>query len=116
MHRLLTDEDFNGRIIRGLFRRIPQLDLVVAAQVRLIGLEDPFLLKWAAQENRTLLTHDVRTMPHYATQLLVRREPMAGVIVVPQRMQIGTAIADLEVLVGCLSQTEMRDRIEYLPL
>ena len=116
MHRLLTDEDFNGRIIRGLFRRVPQLDFVTAAQVGLLGFEDPILLKWAAREDRTILTHDVRTMTHFAKQLILREEPMAGLIVVSQGLQIGRAIADLQLLVECRSQNEMRDRIEYLPL
>lgn len=43
-------------------------------------------------------------------------EPMAGIIFVPKRMPIGRAISDLELAVACLSETEMRDRIEYLPL
>ena len=43
-------------------------------------------------------------------------EPIAGVIFVPKRMAIGRAINDLEITVQCRSQTEMRDRIEHLPL
>ena len=41
---------------------------------------------------------------------------MAGIIFVPEQMAIGRAINDLEITVECRSQTEMRDRIEYLPL
>ena len=41
---------------------------------------------------------------------------MAGVILVPQSLAIGRAIDDLEIVVECYSQLEMRDRIQRLPL
>jgi hypothetical protein len=41
---------------------------------------------------------------------------MAGLVVVPQSLGIGRAIDDLELVVECYSQSEMRDRIERLPL
>ena len=41
---------------------------------------------------------------------------MAGVILVPNRLAIGRAINDLEIVVKCYSQSEMRDRVQRLPL
>jgi hypothetical protein len=41
---------------------------------------------------------------------------MAGLILVPQSLGIGRAIDDLELIVECNSESEMRDRIERLPL
>ena len=41
---------------------------------------------------------------------------MAGVILVPDQLAIGRAISDLEIVIECYSQAEMRNRIEYLPL
>jgi predicted nuclease of predicted toxin-antitoxin system len=116
MLRLLIDENIDHRILRGLLRRIPQLDFIVPAHVGLAGLADPELLRWAAREDRTILTHDVKTMPPYAKQLMAQGEPMAGVIVVPEQLGIGVAIADLELLLECLSQSDLRDRIMRLPL
>lgn len=116
MLRLLIDENFNHRILRGLRRRVPQLDFVVVAQIGLAGTADIELLRWAARENRTMLTHDSRTMSHFAKQLLVQHEPMTGVIVVPKRLAIGAAIEDLELSVQCKSQSEMRGVIQRLPL
>ena len=116
MLRLLIDENVDHDILRGMVRRIPQLDYVTVAQVGLAGTEDLELLRWAARENRTMLTHDVKTMTAFAKQLLRQQEPMAGVIVVPDRLGIGKAIEALELSVQAQSQSEMRDLIQYLPL
>jgi predicted nuclease of predicted toxin-antitoxin system len=116
MLRLLIDENFNHRILRGLTRRVPQLDFVVVAQIGLVGAPDIDLLRWAARENRTLLTHDISTMTDDAKQLISQQEPMAGVIVVPDKLGIGRAITDLELSLQAESQSEMRNVIKYLPL
>ena len=116
MLRLLIDENFNNHILRGVKLRLPQLDFVLAKHVGLAGLPDPELLRWAAQENRTILTHDIKTMIPDAIQLIAQSEPMAGVILVPQRLNMGLAISDLELLLEGFSQAELRDSIRYLPL
>jgi len=116
MLRLLIDENVDHRILRGLIRRIPQLDFVVVAQIGLARTADVELLRWAARENRTMLTHDTSTMTDFANQLLAQYEPMAGVILVPDSLGIGAAIKDLELLIQGQAQYEMHDRIEYLPL
>jgi predicted nuclease of predicted toxin-antitoxin system len=116
MLRLLIDENVNHDILRGLVRRIPQLDYVIVAQAGLAGTKDLELLRWAARENRTMLTHDVKTMTAFAKQLLRQQEPMAGVILVPDRLGIGKVIEDLEIAIQCQSQSEMRDVIQHLPL
>ena len=116
MIRLLTDEDFNHNILRGLIRRVPNLDFVLVHDVGLTSQPDPVLLNWAASKHRTIITHDDKTMVPYAKQLVRQGESMAGVILVPQSLGIGRAIADLELIVECCSESDMRDRIEYLPL
>jgi len=116
MIRLLIDENFNNHILRGVKSRLPQLDFVLAKHVGLAGLPDTVLLRWAAQENRTILTHDIKTLIPDAIQLIVQCEPMAGVILVPQRLNMGLAISDLELLLEYFSQAELRDSIRYLPL
>ena len=116
MIRLLTDENFNQHIVRGLRRRLPRLDLVSVRDVSLAGFPDLMLLKWAAIENRTILTHDIKTMIPDAKRLLTQGEFMAGVIAIPKRVVIGRAIDDLELLLECYSESEMWNCIEYLPL
>jgi uncharacterized protein DUF5615 len=116
MIRLLTDEDFNHAILRGLIRRVPHLDFLLVHDVGLTGQPDPVLLRWAASKHRTIITHDVKTMVRYAEQLLRQGDPMAGLIVVPQTLRIGAAIDNIEMVVECYSQSEMRNKVEYLPL
>ena len=116
MLRLLIDENFNHRILRGLKSRLPELDYVLVHQVGLTGFPDSALLRWAAQNDRTIITRDVGSMPRFAGELLQRGELMAGVIVVPLKLAIGRAIDDLELTIACQSQPELRDEIKYLPL
>ena len=116
MLRLLIDENVDHRILRGLKSRLPELDFITVRQVGLLGFEDPLLLRWAAENDRTIVTHDTKTMRPDATLLLQRGETIAGLIVVPKKMAIGRAIEDLEILVACHTQAEFRDRIEHLPL
>ena len=116
MIRLLTDENFNHDILRGLIRRVPDLDFVLVHDVGLTSQPDPVLLKWASTKQRSIITQDKETMIAYAEQLVRQGEPMSGLIVVPQSLGIGRAIDDLELVIQCYSEAEMRDRIEHLPL
>ena len=116
MLRLLTDENVDQDILRGLTRRLPQLDVLSVKDVGLMSQPDRMILHWAAEKMRTVLTHDIRTMVPDAEELIAQGVPMAGVILVPDGLAIGRAITDLEIAVDCYSQSEMRDRIEYLPL
>ena len=52
--RLLTDENFNGAILRGLVRRLPELDIIRVQDVGLMNTGDPDILEWAANEGRHL--------------------------------------------------------------
>ncbi|HEY4492413.1 MAG TPA: DUF5615 family PIN-like protein [Acidobacteriota bacterium] len=112
MVRLLIDENFDQRILRGLKLRLPQLDSVLVTQMGLSGSPDSALLQWAGREARTILTHDANTMIQHAKQFLQQGEPMAGVILVPDQLEIGRAIADLEILLECLSQSDLMDQIQ----
>jgi predicted nuclease of predicted toxin-antitoxin system len=116
MIRLLTDENVDNNILRGLGRRLPQLDLVSARGAGLAGSPDLVLLKWAANEQRIILTHDIKTMVRDANQLVAKGKPMAGVIFVPDQLEIGRAINDLVIVLESYTESDMRDRIEYLPL
>lgn len=116
MIRLLTDENFDHKILHGLIRRVPHLDFVLVHDVGLTSQPDPVLLKWAARNHRSIMTQDIKTMIPYAEQLVRQGKPMAGLIAVPQSLGIGRAIDDLQLIVESYSESDMRDRIERLPL
>lgn len=116
MLRLLSDENFNGDIVRGLFLRQPDLDLLRVQNVGLTQTDDPTILAWAAENERITLTHDRATIPNFAYQRLIRKELMAGLFVVNDRTSVRQVIDELLVLVHCSEQAEWQSIVLYLPL
>jgi hypothetical protein len=116
MIRLLTDENIDNNIMRGLARRLPHLDFVSVRDVGLAGSPDLVLLKWATNEQRIILTRDLKTMVRDANQLVAQGEAMAGVIFVPNRLGIGRAINDLVRVLEDATESSMRNNVKYLPL
>jgi predicted nuclease of predicted toxin-antitoxin system len=116
MLRLLSDENFNGDIVRGLFLRQPDLDLLRVQDVGLRKVDDPAILDWAASNGRILLTHDRATMPDFAYERLSQGQQMSGLFVVNDRMPVRQAIDELLLLIGCSEQDEWKDIVLYLPL
>jgi len=101
MLRLAADENFNNDIVRGLWRRESELDIVRIQEVGLSGADDPTVLEWAAREGRVLLTHDVTTMTRYAYERVRAGQPMPGVFEVSRAVPIGLAIEDILLLAKC---------------
>lgn len=118
MIKLLFDEDFNGRILRGVLRRQPQLDLVRAQDVltREERNDDRKVLEWAASEQRVLITHDVTTMGPFAEDRVAAGLPMPGVFEVSQDVPIGVAIEEILLLAECSFEKEWENQIRFLPL
>jgi Domain of unknown function (DUF5615) len=116
MLRLLSDENFNGDIVRGLFLLQPNLDLLRVQDVGLREIDDPEILAWAAASDRIVLTHDRATMPNFAYERLLRNEQMSGLFVINDRMPIRQAIDELLLLNDCSQQSEWKGIVLYLPL
>ena len=116
MLRLVADENFNNRIVRGLLHRKPDLDIVRIQDIGLSGADDQAVLEWAAQEERVLLTHDVRTITQYAYERVDAGQLMPGVFEVSPDMSIGRAIEDILLLVEYSLDGEWEGQIRYLPL
>lgn len=116
MWRLLSDENFNGDILRGLSLRQPALDVVRTQDVGLEGVDDSAVLALAAKHNRVLLTHDRATMPDYAYERIATNAPMPGVIVVNDRHPVRQAIDEILLLTTCSTQEEWNSTVLYLPL
>ncbi len=116
MLRLLSDENFNGDIVRGLLLRRPDLDLVRVQDIGLEGADDPDVLAWAAEDNRILLTHDRATRPDFAYARVVAGRPMPGVFVLNDRLPVRQAIEELLLGDLCSEQAEWAGLVLYLPL
>ena len=116
MLQLAADENFNNKIVRGLLRQQPALDIVRIQDAGLSGADDPTVLEWAAQEGRILLTHDVSTITRYAYDRLRADLPMPGVFEVSYEAPVGRIIDDILLLVECSIDGEWEGQIRYLPL
>jgi predicted nuclease of predicted toxin-antitoxin system len=114
--RFAADENFNHVIVRGLQRRRPRLDIVRVQDAGLASADDPTVLRWAAREDRVLLTHDVTTMTRHAYDLVRAGEPMAGVLEVHRSVPIGQAVEEILIVAECSEIEEWRDQVRYLPL
>jgi len=116
MLKFAADENFNNDILRGLLRKMPELDILRVQDSDLSGAEDPDILEWAAQENRVLLTHDVQTITKYAYERVRRALPMPGVIEVSRAVPIYRAIEDILLIAECSFDSEWEGQVRYLPL
>lgn len=116
MLRLVSDENFNGDIVRGLLRRHSELDLVRVQDVGLMQTPDPDILEWAASKGRVLLSHDVSTVPPAAYQRVGDGKPMPGVFFVPDRMAMGQAIDEILFLSLGVEHAEWEHQVLFLPL
>lgn len=116
MLRLAIDEDFNNRILRGLLRRRPDLNIVRVQDAGLSGRRDAEVLEWAAREGRVLLTHDVTTMKRYVDERVAAKLSMPGVFEVGQQTPIAQAIEDILLLAECSLEGEWEGQIRFLPL
>lgn len=116
MLKLAADENFNGKIVRGLLRRNPNVDIIRIQDTEIYQADDPTVLDWAAQEGRILLTHDARTLSRFAGERVAAGLPMPGVFQVEQSAGIGQIIEDLLLLVECSLEGEWDGRILFLPL
>jgi hypothetical protein len=114
--KLVSDENFNADILRGPFRRRPDLDIVRVQDIGLGAAPDSDILAWAAVEDRILLTHDRDTMPYFAYERVKARQVMPGVFLVSNRMPIGQAIEEILTAVDCLAPEECSNFIRFFPI
>ena len=116
MLTFLADENFNGDILRGILRENPTFEIVRVQDVGLSGQTDPDVLRWAAEQGRIVLTHDLASMPHYGEQRASEGESMPGIIAVRRNLPYSAVIEDLLLIEHCLEPAELNLRTLYLPL
>ncbi len=115
VHRL-ADENFNNNILRGLFRKKRDIDVIRVQDAGLTGTDDERLLAWAAEQNRVLPTHDVSTITTHAYRRVRKGEPMPGVFEVSRSVSVRTAVDDILPLTEGSVPGEWEGQVRYLPL
>lgn len=116
MLSLLVDQNFDHDILRGLERRLPNLDYVTTAEKGLSETSDPDLLEWAMTERRVIVTHDQSTMPDHVAERLSNGFDVFGILIVPRGLPIGIVIDELELTIECSEEEEFLNRYLFLPL
>jgi hypothetical protein len=114
MIRFLADASLREAIVRGCRRREPGMDFLSTNDAKLEGV--PEVLGIAAEQNRVLVTHDFKTIPRHFAQFIQAYSSSPGVILVPQYLPIGQAIADLVLIWPLCDAEEWRNRIAAIPL
>ena len=113
--RFQADADLDGRVLRGLRRAAPEIDIRTATDAGLSGRQDPEVLRNAAADGRILLSQDRRTMPGHFRRF-VAGEASPGVILIRGGISVATAIEEL-VLIWTASEAEdWVNRLVWIPL
>jgi hypothetical protein len=113
VRRLVSDENFDGDILRGLYRRNPSIDIVRIQDCGLSGAPDEDVLAWAATEGRIVLTHDRTTLPSYAYDRVQSSLRMPGVFAVSDSMSVGQAVDEILLAIECLALDECIDSVKF---
>lgn len=114
--RFLADADIIRAIVNGVLRREPSVDFLTAAPAGLHGLKDPEVLALAAASQRVLVSHDVGTMPAHFRAYRQAGRTSAGVLLVRQSLDIGTAIDELHLVWLASEAEDWVNRLAWLPL
>lgn len=114
--RFLFDEDVDQRILRGLRRREPAVDILTVQDAGLTSVPDADVLRWAARHGRVLVTQDVNTMTKHLFAAMRSGLQTAGVLFIPRDVTIAEAIEDLLLVWAASTAEEWAGRYDFLPL
>lgn len=118
MIRLLADENFNAALVRALETRLPAAALTTVQAQGLRGDADDDLLRYAAERDLVLISHDRQTLPAAAYARIARGESCPGVVIVrdPEEQGMGRLIDDLALLALAGRREDLEGQVRYLPL
>lgn len=114
--RFQADADLDGRVLRGLRRAAPEIDIRSAADARLAGVPDPAVLRYASEQGRVLVSQDRRTMPVHFHQYVSTGAKSPGVILVREGVSIAAAIEELVLIWSVSEADEWTNRLVWIPL
>jgi hypothetical protein len=113
--RLLADAGLHPGIVNGLRKRIPSISIQSAQGVIPDGMPDRQVLALAVGQGRVLVSHDFKTMPGHF-RVFSRERVSPGLILIPQRLPIGTAIDELQLVWECYEEPQFVNNVIFLPL
>ncbi|MEY2985650.1 MAG: hypothetical protein RLZZ568_2267 [Cyanobacteriota bacterium] len=113
--RFQADADLNRHIINAVLRLEPAMDFQSAQNANLLGLTDPQVLKYAADRQRILVSHDQRTMPKHFAEF-INHHRSYGVVIVPKRLSVLDVSENIVLIYEVLTAEDWINRIAFLPL
>jgi len=113
--KFLADENLRRAIVQGLRRREPFASFTQAYEAGATGKDDLTVLRIAAEQNRILVSQDLRTMPGHF-RAFVAKQASPGVILIPQNLPVSTAIEQLVMIWLASEAEEWLNQIRFLPL
>src|SRR5689334_20306068 len=115
MIRFLADADLDQGIVSGCRRKEPTIDFLSANDAQLEGVADPDVLRIAAGQDRILVSHDFKTMPHHFGDFLQASGCSPGVFLVKQHSPIGPVIEELVLIWSATDSEEWKNRLVRIP-
>ena len=113
--RFQADADLNQDIVTGTLLREPAIDFQTAGAAGIVGLSDSAVVEFAAREGRILVSHDKRTMTAHFKVFLARGGRSPGLLIVPQKADLGSVIETLILIWAASEPEEWEDGIDYIP-
>lgn len=102
-----ADADLHPGIVKGLRKQTSSVSFHSAQGFIPDAMPDRQVLALAADQGRVLVSHDFKTMPrHFRAFSSERLSP--GLILIPQRLPIGTAIVELQLVWECYEEMTSR--------
>ena len=92
MLNFLADENVNPILLAQLRRHLPGIDIVHARDVGLAQTPDQDIFRWAADNERVVVSHDKKTMWDFTNGHLTAGLPMPGLMLWHYYTPIGAAI------------------------
>ncbi len=111
MVRFLADASLHNAIVAGCLRREPAIDFLSAHEAWLEGVPDTEVLAFATNQNRILVTSDLRTMPRHFGDFLEANGQCAVVFLVKQRAPLAEVIEALLLVWAASEAEEWKNRV-----
>ena len=112
--RFQADADIDPDIRKDLLRRELSVDFRPAAGTIPDGTLDPEVLRIAAEDDRVLVSGDLRTMSvHFLDFVATRESP--GILLIPSSRSIGAVIEGIFFVWLDWTPEDLRNRVSSLP-
>ena len=113
--KFLADENFNNDILRGVWRRIPDVSFTRVQDTEIAGVDDRRVLEYAAEQGYIVLTHDVNTMRGYFYDRVQEKLPVPGLFLVHKQTPVGRVVDALELILLASEESDWIGKVTYVP-